>query len=66
MNARKGWTAVAAQHIPAGAFVCQYAGELITTAQARQRLASYDLRGAAATTGHALLVRQLLEILHAT
>lgn len=61
VNARKGWTAISAQHIPAGAFVCQYAGELITTADARQRLASYDLRGAAATTGHALLVRQLLE-----
>ncbi|EIE24024.1 SET domain-containing protein, partial [Coccomyxa subellipsoidea C-169] len=54
-DARKGWSAVAARLIAQGTFVCQYAGELISTAEAKQRLAFYDSQKAPCT-GHALLV----------
>ena len=56
--ARKGWSAVAAQPIAQGKFVCQYVGELISTAEAKRRLAVYD-RQKAPRTGHALLVRAI-------
>ncbi|KAK9820172.1 hypothetical protein WJX72_007069 [[Myrmecia] bisecta] len=50
----KGWAAFAHQHVPAGQFVCQYAGEMIRTTEADRRLAAYDRENSA--TGHALLV----------
>ena len=52
---RKGWCAFAAKAIERGAFVCQYAGEVISTPAARQRLAEYDSQ-APSFQGHALLV----------
>lgn len=52
---RKGWSAYASAAIPEAAFVCQYAGELITRAEARSRLAAYD-RQPVGRPGHALLV----------
>lgn len=43
--------------LPRGAFIAEYAGEPLRTAEARRRLAAYDARGA----GHALLsVRAVL------
>ena len=51
----QGWAGFAAQPIRAGSFVCQYAGELLTSAAATARLAEYDQR--APGPGHALLVR---------
>jgi hypothetical protein len=57
--ARKGWSAVAAQPIAQGKFLCQYAGELISTAEAKRRLAVYD-NLKAPCTGHALLVSSTL------
>ena len=33
----KGWGVEAAEPVPAGAFVCEYAGEVITVAEARRR-----------------------------
>lgn len=48
-----GWGLVAAEALPRGAFVCEYAGEPLRAAEARRRLADeYDAAG----RGHALLV----------
>jgi hypothetical protein len=61
--ALQGWGVVAAQHIPAGSFVCQYVGELLSSTEAQGRLEAYDAAVAAAVAaghddipGHALLV----------
>jgi len=51
----KGWMLVADAGVPAGEFVCEYAGELLTTIEAELRLAEYDRRPAD-RQGHALLV----------
>ncbi len=50
----KGWGVVAREHVPAGAYVCNYAGEYVSSTEAARRLDLYDKQGA----GHALLVRQ--------
>ncbi|KAG8376416.1 hypothetical protein BUALT_Bualt09G0061200 [Buddleja alternifolia] len=39
---RKGWGLYAAEFIPNGKFVCEYAGELLSTKEARQRQQAYD------------------------
>ncbi|XVE62503.1 hypothetical protein DITRI_Ditri06bG0122900 [Diplodiscus trichospermus] len=41
-DARKGWGLYAAQLIQRGQFVCEYAGELLTTNEARRRHQIYD------------------------
>jgi histone-lysine N-methyltransferase SETMAR len=65
-NCRKGWSAYASEPIPLGAFVCQYAGEMVNTKEARRRLADYDTQHAGkASTGHALLVCHMSPPLHA-
>ncbi|XP_021863923.2 histone-lysine N-methyltransferase SUVR3 [Spinacia oleracea] len=38
----KGWGLFAAQFIPSGLFVCEYAGELLTTKEANRRQQVYD------------------------
>ena len=50
----QGWGAFADQDIFKGAFVCEYAGELLSNSEADARLGAYDaqLEG----PGHALLV----------
>ena len=48
----KGWGVVADTPILRGEFICSYAGEYITTAEAQRRLRGYDAAGG----GHALLV----------
>ncbi|KAL6781024.1 hypothetical protein ACKKBG_A09450 [Auxenochlorella protothecoides x Auxenochlorella symbiontica] len=54
---RKGWGVIADCNIPCGAFVCEYVGERVTTAETRRRLRDYDAAGRA----HALLVfREIL------
>lgn len=50
--AGKDLAVFATENIPKGAYVCQYAGEYVSAAEARQRLLEYDRRG----EGHALLV----------
>lgn len=50
----QGWSAFAAEPIAAESFVCQYAGELLSSAETRQRLSEYDAK--ADGPGHALLV----------
>lgn len=41
-DARRGWGVLAGPAgLPAGAFVCEYAGEVLTAAEARRRLATY-------------------------
>ena len=44
-----------AKQILAGTFVCEYAGEVLRTPEALERLDGYDRLGPGAT-GHALLV----------
>ncbi|KAI3443392.1 hypothetical protein Pfo_000057 [Paulownia fortunei] len=39
---RKGWGLYADELIPSGQFVCEYAGELLSTEEARQRQQTYD------------------------
>ncbi|VFQ61619.1 unnamed protein product [Cuscuta campestris] len=39
---RKGWSLRAGEMIPKGKFICEYAGELVTTAEARARFRQYD------------------------
>lgn len=51
----KGWGVHAQENIAAGAFVCEYAGEYVTTEEARRRLREYD-EWRAHRPGHALLV----------
>ena len=50
----QGFSAFAEEDIDAGKFVCQYAGELISTGEARSRLLKYDADTEG--PGHALLV----------
>lgn len=54
----QGWSAYAGEDIRAGQCVCQYAGELVSSAEAKIRLQKYDVREH--TVGHALLVRKVL------
>lgn len=58
----KGWALRAAQHIARGSFVCEYAGELVTTAEAQIRQASYDRirRGGQKFVSALLVVREHL------
>lgn len=53
--AAQGWSAVTCQDIAKGAFVAQYAGEVISNKEAESRLEAYDAH--MQTIGHALLVR---------
>ena len=46
-DALRGWGVVADCDLPAGQFVCTYAGELISRGVARRRLAAQDARGSA-------------------
>ncbi|CAA0818751.1 Histone-lysine N-methyltransferase SUVR3 [Striga hermonthica] len=39
---KKGWGLFADQLIPCGQFICEYAGELLSTEEARQRQDTYD------------------------
>ncbi|KAL6560154.1 hypothetical protein OROHE_006392 [Orobanche hederae] len=39
---KKGWGLHAAEFIPGGHFICEYAGELLTTKEANQRQQTYD------------------------
>ncbi|XVF30735.1 hypothetical protein REPUB_Repub16aG0084100 [Reevesia pubescens] len=41
-DVRKGWGLYAAQWIQRGQFICEYAGELLTTKEARRRQQVYD------------------------
>lgn len=53
----KGWGVAAAERIAQGAFLCEYAGEFLTTPEAQRRLREYDAaRAAGQGSGHALLV----------
>eukprot|EP00897_Mesotaenium_endlicherianum_P009942 jgi/Mesen1/8977/ME000056S08386 len=49
-HATKGWGLHAAQDIPKRAFVCEYAGELLTTQEAKARHALYDALAGRATS----------------
>lgn len=53
-----GWGLHAAQHISKGSFVCEYAGELLTTVQSRERQSVYDdsISTSKSRCGSALLV----------
>ncbi len=51
----QGWGAFADQDICRGAFVCEYAGELLSNSEADARLAAYDAQREG--PGHALLVQ---------
>lgn len=53
----KRWCLCAGEAVPEGAYVCDYAGELLTTAEARRRQRGYDGSGAAAAL---LVVREHL------
>ncbi|XVF42605.1 hypothetical protein PTKIN_Ptkin01aG0377500 [Pterospermum kingtungense] len=55
-DARKGWCLHAAQCIHQGQFVCEYAGELLTTNEARRRQQFYDELVANGGFSSALLV----------
>lgn len=55
LSCLQGWSAFAAEMLPAGAFLCQYAGELLPAAEARTRLRDYEHSG----VGHALLVSMM-------
>ncbi|KAI3989893.1 hypothetical protein MKX01_040863 [Papaver californicum] len=55
-DARKGWSLYSAQFIPRGEFVCEYAGELLTTQEARKRQKKYDDLASTSQFGSALLV----------
>jgi SET domain-containing protein len=55
----KGRGVISAAAIPAGTFVCEYPGEVLSDGEARARLKRYD--SPAWTAGHALMVvRELL------
>lgn len=41
----KGWGLCASGDLPAGAFVCEYRGEVLSASEAVARLASYELAG---------------------
>ncbi|KAI4386626.1 hypothetical protein MLD38_004543 [Melastoma candidum] len=53
---RKGWGLFADQRIEDGQFVCEYAGEVITTCEARRRQAKYDELSSKGGFASALLV----------
>eukprot|EP00879_Flechtneria_rotunda_P027279 GHRR01029220.1.p1 GENE.GHRR01029220.1~~GHRR01029220.1.p1 ORF type:complete len:214 (+),score=28.04 GHRR01029220.1:393-1034(+) len=53
---QKGWCVKTLQDINQGSFVCEYAGEYVSGAEAAQRLADYDQQ----KRGHALLTVRLL------
>ncbi|KAE8099747.1 hypothetical protein FH972_017703 [Carpinus fangiana] len=53
---RKGWGLFADQFIGKGQFVCEYAGELLTTKEATRRQEMYDERLSGAHLSSALLV----------
>ncbi|CAM8971395.1 unnamed protein product [Rhodiola kirilowii] len=55
-NGRKGWGLYAAEFIQRGQFVCEYAGELLTTNEARRRQAIYDQCSKNCQSSSALLV----------
>ncbi|GAB2281163.1 hypothetical protein Dimus_015767 [Dionaea muscipula] len=52
----KGWGLHADQYIQLGQFVCEYAGELLTTEEARMRQLKYDELASAGQFSSALLV----------
>ncbi|KAL5547167.1 hypothetical protein UlMin_006854 [Ulmus minor] len=53
---RKGWCLYADESIPRGQFICEYAGELLTTEEARKRQQTYDELVSGARFSSALLV----------
>ncbi|KAK6139757.1 hypothetical protein DH2020_026517 [Rehmannia glutinosa] len=53
---RKGWGLYAAEFIPTGKFVCEYAGELLSTKEAKQRQQAYDKLSSIGCLSPALLV----------
>ncbi|XP_021776044.1 histone-lysine N-methyltransferase SUVR3-like [Chenopodium quinoa] len=53
---KKGWGLFAAQFIPEGKFVCEYAGELLTTKEAKRRQQVYDELAKGGCFSSALLV----------
>ncbi|XP_062017317.1 histone-lysine N-methyltransferase SUVR3-like isoform X1 [Rosa rugosa] len=53
---RKGWGLYADQFIPKGRFVCEYAGELLTTKESRLRQEMYDELSSGGHFSPALLV----------
>ncbi|EOY10505.1 SET domain - like 10 [Theobroma cacao] len=55
-DVRKGWSLYAAQWIQRGQFVCEYAGELLTTKEARRRQQIYDELASGGHFSSALLV----------
>ncbi|PIA54065.1 hypothetical protein AQUCO_00900559v1 [Aquilegia coerulea] len=55
-QSRKGWGLYAAQFIRRGEFICEYAGELLTTTEARRRQQTYDQYAAGGQFSSALLV----------
>ncbi|KAF5196429.1 Histone-lysine n-methyltransferase, partial [Thalictrum thalictroides] len=55
-QSRKGWGLYAAEFIQRGKFICEYAGELLTTAEARMRQQTYDQYAAEGQFSSALLV----------
>ncbi|XP_022745384.1 histone-lysine N-methyltransferase SUVR3-like [Durio zibethinus] len=55
-DVRKGWGLYAAQWIQRGQFVCEYAGELLTTKEARRRQQIYDELASDSHFSSALLV----------
>ena len=52
----RGWGVVADAPLPAGRFMCTYAGELLSVEEARRRLAAQDAAGA--RCNYVLLVRE--------
>ncbi|XP_072987028.1 histone-lysine N-methyltransferase SUVR3 [Typha latifolia] len=55
-NREKGWGLHAAQFVGRGQFVCEYAGEFLTTKEARRRQKLYDELASSGRFSHALLV----------
>lgn len=55
-DTRKGWGLYADSFIPKGQFVCEYAGELLTTKEARRRQQMYDELTSGGHFSSALLV----------
>uniref|UniRef100_A0A7N1A9L3 Histone-lysine N-methyltransferase SUVR3 n=1 Tax=Kalanchoe fedtschenkoi TaxID=63787 RepID=A0A7N1A9L3_KALFE len=55
-DGRKGWGLYAAELIQCGQFVCEYAGELLNTNEARRRQAMYDQHSKNGQPSSALLV----------
>lgn len=55
-DGRKGWGLRAGEIIRSGQFVCEYAGELLTTKEARRRQQRYDELSLGGQFSYALLV----------